>query len=130
MKQITTEAVNAFLNGHDPMERIITIECDYQEDMVNIIYVNEKGEKRIKRDDLKPFVWCKNSAAIRLFNGDRKKLISKMRSYGIAVKQLTTEDENGNENKRLENGYKYMFYATRKMSYQKFLMFFQEGEVL
>ena len=129
MKQITTEAVNSFLNGHDPMERIITIECDYQEDMVNIIYVNEKGEKRVKRDDLKPFVWCKNSAAIRLFNGDRKKLISKMRSYGISVKQLITEDENGNENERLQSGYKYMFYAIRKMSYQKFLMFFQEGEV-
>lgn len=129
MKQITTEVVNTFLSGYDPMERIITIECGYQEDMVNIIYVNKEGEKRIKRDDLKPFVWCKNSAATRLFDGDRKKLISKMRSYGIAAKELITEDDSGNVNERLESGYKYIFYATRKMSWQIFSMFFQEGGV-
>ena len=129
MKQITPEVVNTFLNGCDPMEKIITIECDYQEDMVSIIYVNDLGEKRIRQDALKPFVWCKNSAAIRLFDGDRKKLISKMRSYGIAVKELITSDDKGNVNERLESGYKYMFYATRKMSWQRFLMFFQEGGV-
>lgn len=129
IKQITTEVVNTFLNGYDPMEHIIAIECDYQEDRVSIVYVNEKGEKRVKLDDLKPFVWAKNSAATRLFDGDRKKLIYKMRSYGIAVKQLITSEDGKETNERLDSGYKYMFYATRKMSYQKFLMFFQEGGV-
>ena len=129
IKEITTEVVNRFLTGYDPMEHIITIECDYQDDTVSIVYVNEIGEKRIKRDDLRPFVWCKNSAATRLFEGDRKKLIAKMRSYGISCKALTISDDSGNVNERLENGYKYMFYATRRMSYQKFLMFFQEGGV-
>jgi DNA polymerase elongation subunit (family B) len=130
MKKITTEVVNTFLNGYDPMEHIITIEGDYQEDKVSIIYVNEKGEKRVRLDDLKPFVWAKNSAAVRLFDGDRKKLISRMRYYGIAVKQLITASEDTNvTNERLESGYKYMFYATRKMSYSMFLRFFQEGGV-
>ena len=48
MREITSEVVNTFLNGHDPMEHIITIECAYDEDQVNIIYINDKGQKRIK----------------------------------------------------------------------------------
>lgn len=129
VEKITTEAVNSFLNGHDPMQHIISIECAYDEDKVSIIYVNDNGEKRVRLDDFKPFVWCKNSAAVRLFDGDKKKLISRMRAYGISVKKLITSDGVGQENERLENGYKYMFYATRKMTYKTFLMFFQEGGV-
>lgn len=129
MKQITTEVVNTFLNGHDPMERIIAIECGFEEDRVNIIYVNEKGEKRIKQDDFKPFVWVKHSAAIRLFNGDRKKLRKRLRDYGITIKKLITSNDNGEEHERLESGYKYLFYATRKMSNKTFQQFFTEAGV-
>ena len=129
-KIISTEVVNTFLTGHDPMEHIITIECDYQEDKVSIVYVNDAGQKRVKLDDFKPFIWCKNSAAIRLFEGDRKRITQAMRSYGIACKKLKTcEEGQTNVSDRLENGYKYMFYATRRMSYQKFLNFFKEGGV-
>ena len=128
MKEITSEVVNTFLTGHDPMERIITIECDYQEDKVSIIYVNDKGEKRVKLDDFKPFLWCKNSAAIRLFGGDRNKLLSQMRRYSIRCKRLITSDST-DVSDRLENGYKYMFYADRRMSYQKFLNFFKDAGV-
>ena len=130
MKQITTEVVNTFLNGHDPMERIITIECDYKDDKVHIIYVNEKGQKRIKTDDFKPFIWVKNSAAIRLYGGDRKKIVSKMRQYGISVKKLISSKDDGiSVSDRLDNGYKYLFYATRRMSNGYFQRFFQEGGV-
>ncbi len=129
MKQITTEVVNEFLNGHDPMERIITIECDYKEDKVSIIYVNDNGEKRVRRDDFKPFVWAKNSAAIRLFGGDRKMISQKLRRYGIGVKKLISDNGNGSVDDRLDNGYKYMFYATRRMSNEMFQRFFQEGGV-
>jgi DNA polymerase elongation subunit (family B) len=129
-KIISTEVVNTFLSGHDPMEHIITIECDYQEDKVSIIYVNDKGQKRVKLDDFKPFIWCKNSAAIRLYDGDRQKLIKAMRTYGINCKKLKTTEEGQKEvSERLENGYKYMFYATRRMSYQTFLKFFKEAGV-
>lgn len=128
MKQITSEVVNTFLNGHDPMEHIITMECDYQDDRVSIVFVNDKGEKRVRLDDFKPFLWCKNSAAIRLFGGNRKELISQMRRYGISCKKLTTSDD-GNVSDRLENGYKYMFYANRRMSYQSFLKFFKDAGV-
>ena len=127
-QEITSEMVNAFLNGHDPMEHIITIECDYKDDKVSIIYINAKGEKRIKLDDFKPFVWVKHSAAIRMFEGNKSVLRSKLRQYGIAIKTLTTNVD-GKTHERLENGYKYMFYATRRMSTQRFNMFFQESGV-
>jgi DNA polymerase elongation subunit (family B) len=129
LKQITTEVVNTFLSGHDPMERIITIECGYQEDKVSIIFVNDKGEKRVKLDDFKPFIWCKNSAAIRLFGGDRALISKKMREYGIHCKKLITSATDTTDNERLDTGYKYMFYTTSRMSYQKFLSFFKEGGV-
>ena len=130
MREITNEVVNTFLNGHDPMEHIITIECAYDEDKVSIVYINDKGQKRIKLDDFKPFVWVKNSAAIRLFGGDRKKIMSRLRQYGISVKKLITTEEGKEEvSERLENGYKYMFYATRRMSNKTFQQFFQEAGV-
>lgn len=129
IKEITTEVVNTFLNGHDPMERIITIECAYNEDQVSIIYVDKKGVKRIKKDDFKPFVWVKHSAAIRLFKGDRNALKKALRQYGIAIKKLTTSDNSDKVNDRLENGYKYLFYSTRRNSNMMFQQFFNEGGV-
>lgn len=130
MKQISEEIVNTFLSGHDPMERIITIECDYQDDKVSIIYVDDNGQKRIRTDDFKPFVWVKHSAAIRLFDEDKKTMQAKMRSYGIWVKKLLINDDNSTvPNERLESGYKFLFYATHRMSYTRFLQFFREAGV-
>lgn len=125
---ITTEQVNAFLNGSDPMERIITIECDYQSDFVNIIYVNENGEKRVKRDEFKPFAWCKLDAATSLYGGNKDELRASMRYYGIGVKKLNVSDEEKCD-PRIKDGYKFMFFARRSMSYQKFLEFFSKGGV-
>ena len=119
-----TDIVNGFLSGRDPMERIISIECGYNEEQVSIIYVNSNNEKRVKLDDFKPFVWAKNSIAVRMFDGDRNELKKKMIEYGIGVKALITKTSS-NESERLESGYKYIFYAKRKMSYQRFLTFFQ-----
>jgi len=127
MKEITSEMVNGFLSGHDPMEHIVTIECDYMDDKVNIIYLNENGEKRVKRDDFKPFAWVKNSACIRMFGGDRKLLRRKMRELGINVKELITHTESSIDSERLSNGYKYIFYSTKRMPYSKFLNFFTEA---
>jgi DNA polymerase, archaea type len=132
MKQeISQEVVNTFLQGKDPMERIITIECDYQEDKVSIIYVDENGEKRIRKDDFHPFVWIKISAAQRLFNGDRKKIMSKLREYNIGIRTLVVGNDQPIEkaNPRIENGYRFIFYAKTKMSFSKFQRFFTEGGV-
>lgn len=131
--QATIERVNAFLEGRDPMERIITMECDYQSDKVSIIYINNKGEKRITFGDFKPFAWAKLAAIQKMYNGDGKKLSSAMKSYGISYKELkiiNKEKESSKDSKindRLLNGYRYMFYATKKMSYSKFLRFFEDA---
>lgn len=127
MKEITSEMVNGFLSGHDPMEHIVTIECDYMDDKVNIIYLNENGEKRVKRDDFKPFAWVKNSACVRMFGGNRGTLRRKMRELGINVKELITHTESSIDSERLSNGYKYIFYSTKRMPYSKFLNFFTEA---
>lgn len=121
-------SINNFLNGRDPMERIVNIECDYNDEKVSVIYKTKEGQKRIKFDDFKPFVWVKNSAAVRMFNGDRNELKTQMMNYGIGVKALRTTFEEHEVSERLENGYKYIFYAKRKMSYQTFLTFFKKAK--
>lgn len=127
MVKITDETVNTFLNGHDPMERIISVECDYMEDMVSIIYINERGQKMVKKDQFKPFCWAKHSACVRMFKGDRKLLARKLKEYGINVRALITAGADGKTHERVENGYKFLFFSTRKMSYNRFLNFFKEA---
>lgn len=129
MKKITPEVVELFLNGRDPMERIISIECEYDDNTASIIYVNENGEKRVKKENFYPFVWVKNSACQRMFGGNRTLFIRKLRQYGIKIKALTTQGDNGVVSPRIDEGYKFLFYAYRKMSYKVFMMFFQESGV-
>ena len=63
-----------------------------------------------------------------MFNGQRGTLRSKMREYGIKVKPLyTCREDNPYPHEKLENGYKYLFYATHKMSMGKFQNFFNEA---
>lgn len=126
-KKVTTEEITAFLNGRDPLERIVSIECSYDTDNVSVIYVDDKGTKRVKIEPFKPFVWVKRSAAVKMFDGDRRLLKKKMMSYGINVKALIS-NLGGPEEERLENGYKFLFYATKKMSFKKFQMFFNEAK--
>lgn len=129
MKKITPEDVERFLNGHDPMERIISIECGYDDNTASIIYVNENGDKRVKREKFYPFVWVKNSACQRMFGGDRSLFVRKLRQYGIKIKALQTQGDDGSVSSRLDEGYKFLFYSYRKMSYKVFMMFFQESGV-
>lgn len=119
-----TEIISNFLNGRDPLERIVSIECGYEDEQVSIIYVNEKGQKRVKLEGFRPFVWAKNSVAVRMFDGNRQSLKKHMLEYGIGVKALANASYTGQTSPRLENGYKYMFYAKKNMTYQRFLMFF------
>ena len=122
------EEINEFLNGRDPMERIVNIECGYEDDKVSLIYKTKEGERRVKMDDFKPFVWAKNSVAVRMFDGDRKELKKQMIEWGISVKALSTTFSGNEVSDRLTNGYKYIFYAKHRMSYQRFLMFFQKAK--
>ena len=126
-EQITHEKIERFLEGRDPMKRIVNIECSYDDDYACVIYRDENNIKRIKKESFFPFLWCKQKVARELFDGDRDKLKRKMNLYGISTKGLNIYDENGNTTERLEHGYRIMFYAKFQMSYKKFLDFFQEA---
>ena len=122
-----TEVIDKFLNGFNPMEHIISIECSYMDEEVCIIYRNDNGIKKVRKDDFKPFVWAKNSVCVRMFDGDRNMLRTKMKEYGITVKALKTTMDDSKPHERLEGGYKYIFKATKKMTYQRFMKFFKEA---
>lgn len=125
---ITTEDINKFFEGSDPMQHIVAIELGYDDADAEIVYIDDNGTKRIKKEGFKPFAWAKNSACVRMFNGQRGTLRSKMREYGIKVKPLyTCREDNPYPHEKLENGYKYLFYATHKMSMGKFQNFFNEA---
>ena len=120
-----SEVIKGFLEGKDPMEHIINIECGYDDDKVSIVYVNEDGVKKIRLDDFKPFVWAKNSVAVRMFNGDRNALKKAMIDYGISVKALITTKDGNKSDDRLWHGYKYIFYSKHRMTYKTFMSFFK-----
>ena len=123
-KHVTKEEIDQFLNGSNPMERIIKLEIDYNEDKVHIFYRDEKGVKKCQIEPFYPFVWAKQSAARCLFNGDRKKIKDALNEYGIACKGLIIDDLEGNIHPRMENGYRVLFYAKIPMSFSKFMQFF------
>ena len=126
--EITSEDINKFFEGSDPMKRIISIELGYDTADAEIVFINDNGEKRIKKEPFKPFVWAKNSACLRMFDGNRSLLKKKMREYGIAIKALyTCREDNPYPNEKLDNGYKYLFYARTKMSMGKFQDFFKKA---
>lgn len=126
--EITSEDINKFFEGSDPMKRIISIELGYDTADAEIVFINDNGEKRIKKEPFKPFVWAKNSACLRMFDGNRSLLKKKMREYGIAIRALyTCREDNPYPNEKLDNGYKYLFYAKTKMSMGKFQDFFKKA---
>lgn len=127
MAKVTKEEIEQFLSGTDPMEHIIKIEGDYDDDHMTIIFRGEDGKLKKQNDKFYPFLWCKQSAARQLFNGNREILKNKMAHYGITCKGLRIADDEGNIHPRMENGYRVMFYAKFSMSYKKFMDFFKEG---
>jgi DNA polymerase elongation subunit (family B) len=129
MQKITSDQIDAFLAGKNPIERVINIECAYGDEQVKITARKEDGRKYTRHFDFYPFLWAKFSACDAMCGGNRdavKKLLAK---YGIKVVKLVTNFGEGVEEDRIKNGYKYMFRAKVPMSYSKFLKFFKEAGV-
>lgn len=124
-KEITPEVVSTFLEGYDPQERIVNFDYKYNDDFITIIYRNENDDKCTSRDSFTPFLWATKRACLRLCNGNRTELSSLMKKYGIWVKALDTTNAKGEVVEEILDGYTYMFYATKPMSYSKFLEFFK-----
>ena len=129
MSKVTKEEVEAFLHGSNPMERIVKIECGYDDTKAKVYYRDENGKKQCQLDDFYPFCWAKQDAARRLFKGNRDKIKGEMARYGISCKGLRTTKDDGSEPERMKNGYRILFFAIRPMTYQQFQRFFEEGGV-
>ena len=127
-KEINDDVIRTFLEGHDPMERIVNLDYKYNEDKIKVIYRDENDVKREMMDYFHPFCWATRSACDKLCNGDRTKLRELLVKYDIKVKKLDTRDANGVERHEYDNGYLFMFYTIKAMSYKKFLEFFQKAE--
>ena len=85
--EVTKEQIHTFLNGYNPMERIIKIEGDYNSDKMCVVYVDENGTKKVSHEPFYPFCWAKQSVGRGLFNGDRAKIKAKWK-YGIWKKNV------------------------------------------
>ena len=127
-KEITNEVINSFINGTDPMERIVNLEYKYDSDKIKVYYRNENDVRCYKMENFYPFVWATRHACEKLCDGDRSAVSSLMRKYGIGIRSLDTKNNKGEVVESIATtGYIFMFYAKRPMSYQKFLKFFKEA---
>lgn len=127
-KEITQEVIQTFIEGHDPMERIVNITYSYSDDYVTIFYRNEDGAKCSRKEPFYPFVWATRSACNRLCNGDRKQVSELLKQFNIGVKKLSNTNIQGEVVSEFEDGYMFMFYAKKPMSNSKFQQFFKKAE--
>ena len=132
-QEITMEAVKTFMEGHDPEERIVNIVANYRDPYVKVYYRDEDDNKCVSERSFYPFVWAKKEVCVNMkryimdneiCGGSMSKMLSK---YGIFVKELSTKNNSGQVVESMESGYKYIFYATRPMSYSNFLKFFKDA---
>ena len=126
---ITQEDIAKFLEGKDPMERIVYLDYTYQNDFINVFYRDEQDRKCVHRDSFYPFLWATKEGCQKLCNGDRAKVKELLKKYNIGCKPLRVTDETGVPVEEMEKGYTFMFKAKVPMSYSTFLQFFKECEL-
>lgn len=125
--EINEEVIGQFLSGQDPMERIVNLEYKTTEDKIKIYYRDSNDKKCEMMDYFHPFCWATRKACGKLCNGNKTELRALLDKYGIKVKKLDTRDVNGVEREEYENGYLFMFYTIKAMSYKRFLEFFEKA---
>lgn len=128
-KKTTKEDVEAFINGHNPFERIIKVELGYGDKEAIVIYRDADGTRKYEAMEFRPFLWSTSATARKLYGGDRTHISARMNELGIECRPLETINFKGVEPKRMRNGYRLLWRATRPMSYQQFLSFFNEGGI-
>ena len=127
-KEITPEVIETFLNGHDEQERIVELDYKYKNDFIKVYYRDENDNKCVSEQPFYPFLWAKKSACMKLCDGNRSELTSLLKKYGIWVKELDVTNKDGEVVEEMLDGYTYMFYAQKPMSYSKFLKFFNDAK--
>ena len=49
-QEITDEVINTFLNGHNPMERIVNLDYNYKDDFMSVYYRDKNDNRQVLKD--------------------------------------------------------------------------------
>ena len=128
VKKISQEEIEKFINGHDPMERIVNLTYKYQDDFITIYYRNENDQKCKTTEPFYPFVWATLHACRKLCHGNKTELMQLMRQFNIGCKKLSNVAIDGTVRDEFDDGYMFMFFAKSPMSYSTFLNFFKKAD--
>ena len=82
-KKISSDEIKNFIEGYDPMERIVNKTYSYQNDFVDVFYRDENDRKCKTQFPFYPFVWATKSACLKLCDGNREELKSLLNKYNI-----------------------------------------------
>lgn len=124
-KTVTPEVVSTFIDGHDPEERIVNFGYNYTDDYIRVFYRDENDNRCSRTEPFFPFLWATREACKKLKELNNGNLSSLMKRYGIWVKALDITNNKGEVVKEMLDGYTFMFYATKPLSYANFLDFFR-----
>ena len=94
-KSITLEEVGKFLEGRDDQKRIVNLIYNNSENLINVVYRNEKDQKCIQKDPFYPFLWATRHACNKLAKIGRDKLKELMSYYAIGCKRLSNTNYKG-----------------------------------
>lgn len=122
---ITQDEIAKFMEGKDPQERIVNLEYSYQDPFIQVFYRDEQDRKCVEKQPFYPIVWATYDACDKLCGGDRAATKALMIKHCIGVKALSNRNIDGEQCHDFDNGYRFMFYAEKPMSYSNFLKFFR-----
>ena len=123
----SVEEIEEYLGGYDDQKYIIGVESSYYDNKVHLIIHDPEKGKRIEKHKLIPFLWMKSPNMEIFYGGNRRLIKEKMREFKIKFMPLSVTDEEGNNFKRLEDGYKFLVRC--KGTYGDLLKFFKEGKM-
>ena len=83
-KIVTPEDIDKFMNGRDPMERIVNLEYSYRDDFIRVYYRDENDNKHIKQEGFYPFLWATKKACRALCDGKKSEIRRYLLEYGIS----------------------------------------------
>ena len=95
-----------------------------------MLYINRLNSffQCIEKQAFYPFLWATRKACLKLAEIGRSELQQLMSKYSISCKRLSNTNINGEVIDNFNNGYLFMFHATKPMPYSKFLNFFKEAK--
>ena len=124
---VSSEVIEKFLGGNNPLEHVVAIEAGYSEPEANLIINDPEHGKYILKKKYKPFIWFKEEIKHLIYEGKRDAIQKAADRFKVRMKLLTTSDSTGFSPERLQNGYK--FIATTSGSYNDLISFFKYGGI-